>query len=67
MSIVQDDVWTCPDCNETTRGTARARRTQQRAHAKRHGKERGDLVEQARHTAPPLSIPAAPKTRRRVR
>lgn len=70
------DAWTCPECEDTVRGGGKHRRHVQGIHARRHGIERGDLVEQARQlhqwreateaaATAPLTIPAAPKGQRR--
>lgn len=74
MSIVDTDAWTCPHdgCGETVRGTRRHLNHHRGIHARRHGTTRAALRPTTAKSREPaartdLSIPAAPRQRRRTR
>lgn len=68
MSAMTDtDAWTCPRCEQTTRGNSRTRRHAQRTHARRHAGQLADTMSGEPATPAPLVIPPAPRDRRRHR
>lgn len=75
MAAADTDVWTCPACEETVRGSRQHRSFTRGVHARRHGTTRaelntGGLLRTKTRTpgkAGELVIPPAPKIRRRTR